>query len=380
MQAHRAFQPGNRVLFTGGGTAGHVNPALAVWHALRHIEPAIRAMWIGSDRIESRLVPAAGMDFRQIDIRFSYRRFGPSNFHYYRKHILPLLLGKPFRQARFHLEGLTPDLVVATGGYVSAPVIFAAQRQGIPVALIEINSPPGVVNWFFSERCWRVYSGSERITAGFDGRCAAYKVKTCGIPALAPVRNRQRVCHDYGINPRRRILLAMGGSLGAGAVHRAVRELLNAAAASSDMRWRELAVINVAGERASLREEQLNSHGLPRGPVSYHETDYMEDVTGALAASDFYLGRSGAATVGELIASGLQSLLIPDPQHADRQQYGNAQELVSRGQGEIMDQPDICGPAVLGWLERAWDAPRIQPPEPPAAEQIAGDLLEVLGR
>lgn len=366
-------------MFTGGGTAGHVTPGLAVLHALAHRIPGLEATWVGSERVESRIVPDAGVEFRRIDIRFSYRPLVPRNFGYYLHHILPLVAGRPFRQGLAAIDALRPDLVVATGGYVSAPVIWAAVQRGVPVALIEINQPPGMVNWIFCARAWRIYAATELIARGFQTRCSHGKVLAAGCPVLTPQRARSRVCHDYKLDPERRILLAMGGSLGAGAIHKCVQDLLFAAARSADPRWEKLAVLNVAGERSELAEDLASVAAAPDGPIQYRTTGYLNDAVGALAASDFYLGRSGAATVGELIATGLPALLIPDPQHADKQQYGNAAVLESRGQGEIIDQADIDGAAVLDWLGRVWDQAKQPLPNPPAADVIADDLLELRG-
>jgi UDP-N-acetylglucosamine--N-acetylmuramyl-(pentapeptide) pyrophosphoryl-undecaprenol N-acetylglucosamine transferase len=102
--------------------------------------------------------------------------------------------------------------------------------------------------------------------------------------------------------------------------------------------------------------------------------DYLDDSMGALQAADFYLGRSGAATVGELLAAGLPSLLIPDRQHADRQQYGNAAALVQRGQGQILDERELNGAVLLNWLRQVWDRPRLRATQPSAAQLIAAEL------
>jgi UDP-N-acetylglucosamine--N-acetylmuramyl-(pentapeptide) pyrophosphoryl-undecaprenol N-acetylglucosamine transferase len=134
-------------------------------------------------------------------------------------------------------------------------------------------------------------------------------------------------------------------------------------------------VLNVAGERPALRDDLASTDVLPAGPVQYCTVDYLPDAISALAASDFYIGRSGAATVGELIASGVPALLIPDPQHIDQQQLGNAQVLVRRGQGHVLPQDEVSGAVILDWLKLVWDSPRVEPPSPPAADSIADDLL-----
>ncbi len=219
-----------RVMFTGGGTAGHVSPGLAVYHALRRAGKPRRdlsaasaaagshlcALWVGSERIENQLVPAAGLSFRQLDIRFSYRRPTPDNWDYYRRHILPLALGQPFRQALATLDIFQPELVVGTGGYVSAPLLWAAQQRHVPFALIQCDTPPGLVNWHFAEHAWRVFAATPEVARGFAGRCALAKIKVAGYPVLPRRRSREELCAELGIDPARRLLVAMGGSLGVG--------------------------------------------------------------------------------------------------------------------------------------------------------------------
>lgn len=376
-----------RVLFAGGGTAGHVNPGLAVYFALQRQGRAARrqsgnlagsgshlcALWVGSERIESRLVPAAGISFRQIDIRFSYRRPTPDNWRYYRAHILPILLGHPFRQARATLDIFQPDIVIGTGGYVSAPVLWAAQQRGVPYALIQCDAPPGLVNWHFADRAWRVFTATPVIARGFVGRCALGKLQVAGYPVLLHKRTREDLCSQLGLDPAKRLLVAMGGSLGAGAVHLAVSELLHAAALSRNKRLSDLAVLDIGGSREDLAASLLDPRSLPAGPIEFHHVGYLEHAIDALYAADFYIGRAGAATVGELVAVGIPSLLIPDPQHADRQQYTNAALLVERGQGTVLQQAQVTGHSILQWLEQMWDTPRLAPPSP-AADGIAAEL------
>lgn len=380
-----------RVLFAGGGTAGHVNPGLAVYFALLHRSRASRiqssnvagsgshlcALWAGSERIESQLVPAAGLSFRQLDIRFSYRRPTPNNWRYYREHILPILLGHPFRQAQATLDIFQPDLVLGTGGYVSAPTLWAAQQRGVPYALIQCDAPPGLVNWYFADRAWRVFAATPDVARGFVGRCAVAKLRLAGYPVLPLKRSHEDLCAELGIDPQKRLLVAMGGSLGAGAVHLAVSELLHAAALSRDERWRQLAVLNIGGSREDLAASLLDPRALPAGPIEFHHVGYLEHAIDALHAADFYLGRAGAATVGELVAAGIPSLLIPDPQHVDRQQFGNAALLVERGQGTVMAQAQVSGAGILQWLEQAWDKRRLDPPVPAAADAIAAELSQL---
>jgi UDP-N-acetylglucosamine--N-acetylmuramyl-(pentapeptide) pyrophosphoryl-undecaprenol N-acetylglucosamine transferase len=364
-------------MLAGGGTAGHVYPLLAIHAALKHRMPVLNSYWVGSERIESQLVPDAGVSFHQIDIRFSYRAPVPANWGYYLRHILPLLLGRPFRQALQAVDGFRPQVVLASGGYVASPVIWAAIKRGIPVALVEINNPPGRVNWHFAPEVWRVYCATHGIADQLQGRCCRAKVQVLGYPVRTAERTRAKVCTDYNISLQRRILLVMGGSLGAGTLHRAVRELLLNAQSTFGPPWRDLTILHVAGERSELLTRLMSGFDPYGSSIEYRPVGYLKDSVGAMMASDFYLGRSGAATVGELLQAGIPALLVPDPQHTDLQQYGNAQVLVDRGQGSLLEQDQLNAATLTSWLKGVWDKPRISPDQPAPAEDIADDLLSV---
>ena len=369
--------PARRIMLAGGGSAGHVFPALAVVRSLEHRQPDLEFQWLGSDRIESTLVPAAGIPFQRFDIRFAYRALTVQNIAYFRKHILPIFFGRPFFQARSMLDAYQPGLVLATGGYVSAPVIWAALERNIPVALIEMNSPPGGVNWHFSPRAWKVFAANPEIAQGFLGRCAGAKVKVSGYPAMPVSSNRVRVLRELGIEPDRKLVVAMGGSLGATPVHRAVVSFLRRAAESVDPQWNKLALLHVAGERMQLLQSSVDSSQLPERPVQYRQVGFLEDSASVLAAADFYIGRSGAATVGELVQAGIPSFLIPDTQHRDRQQFGNAAHMVRLGLAHVSDNANPDGREIMHWLERCWDCPRLPAPDPAPASLIAEELTSL---
>jgi UDP-N-acetylglucosamine:LPS N-acetylglucosamine transferase len=157
-----------------------------------------------------------------------------------------------------------------------------------------------------------------------------------------------------------------------------VLDFLLLAEAEPDKRWEQLAIVHVGGERTELLERELASVAGPGrfARIQYIRTGYLADATGALGAADFYFGRCGSATVGELLAAGLPALLMPDPQHADRQQYGNARTLVDRRQGEVIEQGSAAqGAQLADWLRRSWSKPRLAAPAPSPAEVAARELL-----
>lgn len=388
---------------------------------------SVEALWLGSARSESRLVPefadylaeryggALRLRFIEVPIRFSWRRPTPANWGYIARHILPIVCGVPFRRALGLLREFAPQALIASGGYVSAPALWAAQRLGVPYALLQLDGAVGLVNNHFAPGAWRVFCASAAAEGELTARIGRGKLRRCGYPVQPARRSRAEVMAQYGLDPARRLLIAMGGSLGSGEISRALAALLDRLAQDADPRWAELAVLAVGGERGiaaasggsssqscggalSRRTEvksatEVAATGTPdsgsrtpdsragtasRHPCQLASTTYDPDGMGLMRAADFYLGRSGAATVGELAAVGIPALLIPDTQHSDRQQLFNARELESRGQARVLSGAEARGPALLDWLKAAWDQPRLAPDSVDAAEQVAADLLSLL--
>ncbi len=166
----------------------------------------------------------------------------------------------------------------------------------------------------------------------------------------------------------------MGGSLGAAAIDRLVWDLMEAADQAPDKRFRDLAIVHVIGKRAGAPQVPAGANRGHR--ITYKAVDFLPDVPSVLGAASFYLGRSGAATAGEIIAAGLPALLVPDPQHSDLQQLANAEELARLGLGTIADQETASGRDALAWLAAHWDTPKRPAPEPPAG-LIGEDILQV---
>jgi UDP-N-acetylglucosamine:LPS N-acetylglucosamine transferase len=206
------------------------------------------------------------------------------------------------------------------------------------------------------------------------------------------------VRREFGLAEGRRLLVAVGGSLGSGAVLRAVCETLGRPALREHPALGKLSALLVVGEQLSLRSqlrEQLSSAGIqvrdlsapdgqqsfaldPEGPEALL-VQYVEDLPSVLAAADFYVGRSGAGTVGELLLARPQCLLVPDPQHADRQQFGNALPLLDAGLGRAVLQSELDGELLAEWLLEAAAKPREAHQAGEAAQRIAGDLLSRFG-
>ena len=315
---------------TGGGTAGHVNPALAVASALvarGHETSSIH--YAGSERgIEARLVPPTGFPMTLLPGRGIQRKLTPANL----AAVGGLLVA--FVRALRLLGRLRPRVVVAVGGYASAAVALAAVLRRIPVIVAEQNLAPGAAN--------RLIARFARASAvSFEGTPLPRAVVT-GNPirpeftALGDGSGRAAARAALGLAPERQLLVVTGGSLGALRINQATMEALAL--------WRErtdLAVHHVVGRR----DWETISAMVPAdlGQLAYRAVAYEDDMPAVLAAADLAVCRSGSSMCFELAAMGLPSVLVPSPYVTADQQVRNAQLLVDTGGAALVLDAELDG-------------------------------------
>ena len=311
-----------KVAFTGGGTGGHLYPAIAIADALRAQGASIA--FVGTaDRLEATIVPRAGYVLRTVNSRPLTRK--PS---------LELVrtLGANLAgvaQSLSVLRSLKPDLVIATGGYVCFPVVVAARMLRLPVALLEPNAHPGLTNRLLAPLVDEVWGAFEDADARFAG-----KYVHTGIPVRAKLRAlpaRDEALARLGLSPQRRTLLAMGGSQGARSINDALASLVKTHALPAG--WQ---LIHVTGEKEYDRI---------RGQVGDVRENavrpYLHDLSDAYAAADLVLARAGASTLGELVALGKPAVLVPYPHAADDHQTRNAEALVKEGAAVVISDREL---------------------------------------
>ena len=326
-----------RVLIAGGGTGGHIYPALAVARSLRARPDAAELRWLGGHRgLEASLVPAAGIPLRRLALR-SLRTvdFGA--------HALldPLRLGASVPQAAAILASDRPDAIFTTGGYVAVPVLLAAAPLGIPVVLWEGNVIPG--------RAVRATARlADVLAVSFEATCAALGAATPRRPCYVtgtPIRDTREIDREaararLGVPPGMRVLLIFGGS-------QAVRRFNGAVAAALPRLVERVAVIHVTGEdgyAAALGARET----LPEGQRDrYRPHPFLrDDMLAALAAADLVVGRAGSSTLAEVTALGLPSVIVPYP-HAAGHQRANARALVDAGAARLVDDDDFDADALI---------------------------------
>ena len=331
-----------RVIFTCGGTAGHVNPAIALAQLMHEKDPETEFLFVGAERgLEKDLVPQAGYAFRTVHISSFHRSFKPKEI----KHNIVSaynLLRAP-GEARAILRDFRPDVVIGTGGYASYPMVKAAAKAGIPTAVHESNMVPGLTTEMLEP-----FAG--RIMVGFEECRQHYKhperVRVTGTPVRGDFfsMTKQEAKKVLGMDDGRPLIVSFWGSLGAAGMNRQMADFLALEAAKEPFHH-----IHGAGKtgypmvRQLLAEKGVN---LDRHP-SLQVREYIYDMARVMRAADLVLCRAGASTISELTALGVPALIVPSPYVTNNHQEKNARVLEAAGGAVVLLERDSSGQALF---------------------------------
>jgi UDP-N-acetylglucosamine--N-acetylmuramyl-(pentapeptide) pyrophosphoryl-undecaprenol N-acetylglucosamine transferase len=313
-----------KVLIAGGGTGGHLMPALAIAAALEASAPEIEPVLVGASRgVEARILPSRDYRYHLLSTEPIYRRTWWRNLRW------PLVAGRLLREVARLFEQEQPAAVLGTGGYASGPVVWWAARHRIPTAIQEQNAYPGLATRWLSRRVNHIYLGlPEAGRLLRPGRQT--RVFDTGNPIAPPTHERrERAMAKFDLDGQRRVVLVTGGSQGALAINRAVAGWLDTGAVS------EAALIWVTGHGTY---EQFSRYHAPPG---VWVVDFLDPMADAYAVADLVVSRAGMVTVAELCAWGLPSILIPLPTAAADHQTHNARVLAEAGASRLLLQSDL---------------------------------------
>jgi UDP-N-acetylglucosamine--N-acetylmuramyl-(pentapeptide) pyrophosphoryl-undecaprenol N-acetylglucosamine transferase len=358
------------ILFAGGGTGGHVYPAIAIADAIRRHMPAASIAFAGTrDRMEWEAVPKAGYDIYPITVSGLHRNQPLRNVS------LPYKLARSLVESRTLVRKLDPDVAVGTGGYVSGPVLFAASLAGTPLVLQEQNAYAGLTNRLLGRRATRIHVAFLEAKKYLPADRCVLSGNPTRMELLACDAAEGRA--HYGVPPDAFVLAVLGGSLGSRAINEAVAH----------------------GIETVLRDE--STHVLWQSGRQYFEAlrarvpehprlrllEYIDHMDLTYAAADLAVCRAGAITCSELMVTGTPSILVPSPNVAEDHQTYNARSMAGAGAAVMISEDDMKdrllatvselrnAPARLAEMSRA--ARQIARPE--AADTIARDVLQVAG-
>lgn len=327
-----------RIVVTGGGTGGHIYPALALIRHINRKYDRSEVLYIGTDSgMEATIVPKEQVPFKTVKISGFKRKLSLDNV----KTVFRFL--KAVSTAKQHLRTFKPDVVVGTGGYVCGPVVYAAAKLGIPTVIHEQNSVPGLTNRFLARYVDKIITSFPVLGDSFPEN----KTEMLGNPRASEV-----VCHvqkdsagyagESGLDPAKPTILAVGGSRGARPVNEAVTALIPLMAKS------KYQLIFVTGE--SHYEDAMKAlHDANMGD-RVHVVPYVHNMPAVLKEVDLVIARAGATTMAEITALGLPSVLIPSPYVTNNHQEKNARLLEQQGASQVILEKDLSGQALFDSL------------------------------
>lgn len=323
-----------RVLISGGGTGGHIFPALSIANAIEREMPGTQILFVGAEnRMEMKRVPDAGYEIIGLPVA------GFDRQHLWRNFGVLLKLWKSLRLARRVVRTFKPDIAIGVGGYASGPTLKAAQRAGVPTLLQEQNSYAGVTNKLLAAKAKAIcvaYPGMERFFP-------ADRIVMTGNPVrkaiLEPGVSQSEAKEKLGFKPDKPLVLVTGGSLGAGTLNNVMLKAVNdgtAAKVGFQILWQ------CGGAHIDRCREAVGDQ-LPENVIL---TDFVSDMAVAYRAADLVVARAGAGTISELELLGKPSILVPSPNVAEDHQRHNAEALADRGAADMVLDADAA--------ERLW--------------------------
>ena len=327
-----------KVIFTCGGTAGHVNPALALAGLIRERKPDSEILFVGARRgLERRLIEEAGWPFKAVEVSSFHRSFKPKEIRHNLISVKNLITSPA--QARAILKEFPADLVVGTGGYASYPMIRAAAKQGIPTAVHESNAIPGLTTKLLERY-------ADLIMVGFEECRRNYKQPEKVMVTGTPVRGdfftltRKEAKEKLGMDDGRPLIVSFWGSLGAASMNRQMAEFL--ALEAKDRKFHHVHGAGVVGCRQM--NEYLSEAGVDLSAAPEIDVrEYISNMGILMRAADLVISRAGASTISELTALGVPAIIVPSPFVANNHQEYNARVLSDAGGAELILEKDCSG-------------------------------------
>lgn len=311
-----------RFIFAGGGTGGHLYPAVAVAEQIRLLKPESEILFIGTEgKIESRVVPKLGFNFKTIWISGFARKFTLKNI------LFPVKVLVSMIQSLLINMQLKPRVAVGTGAYVSGPVLWGASVLGSKIILLEQNSYPGITNRMLEKKADEIHISFEDSKKYFR---ESRKLILSGNPVRTDVKliDKNSALEKFGLSADKKTLLILGGSLGAKSINEAVKNNID--------RFLEKG-IQIIWQTGSLYFEQYKAFNNGRIKVAA----FIDDMASAYSACDLLAARAGATTIAEVAQLGLPVVFIPSKNVAANHQYKNAKSLVDGNAAELIEDENL---------------------------------------
>lgn len=355
-----------RIIISGGGTGGHIFPAVAIAHALKRLAPDTQLLFVGAiGRMEMEKVPAAGYEIVGLDIQ------GINRQSLWKNLALPFKLYKSLRRARQIIRDFKPDVAVGVGGYASGPLLLAASGMGIPCLIQEQNSYAGITNKRLGRKVDRICVAFE----GMDRFFSKDKLLFTGNPirreSVDIQHKRAEALEYFGMSPGRKTILLTGGSLGARTLNECMLQGLGSLVAAD---------VQLIWQCGQYYYEALKPIVAEKYPDRITLTAFLHRMDLAYAAADIIIARAGAGTIAELCAVGKPVILVPSPNVAEDHQTKNAKALVDRNAAVMVTDAEAPLHLIQTALQLLGDEARCSTLRTHIAELAILDADEVIAR
>lgn len=326
-----------KIVISGGGTGGHIYPALAFVRTVKKLDGEADILYIGTEKgLESSLVPREGIPFKTIDITGFKRKLSLDNVKTVMKFIKGVKVSKQI------LQEFKPDIVIGTGGYVCGPVVYAAHLLKIPTIIHEQNSIPGLTNKFLSRYVDKIAISFEQSARFFPKD----KVVLTGNPRASEVlgHDGKKGLEQIGLKKDQQTVLIFAGSRGARPVNEAVIQSF------SEFAKKSYQILYITGE--IHYESVMKQYELSGSPKNVHIKPFIHRMPEILAGVDLVVSRAGATSLAEFTSLGLPSILIPSPYVTNNHQEKNALSLQEKGAAIVILEKDLTGNRLIKEIDQ----------------------------
>jgi UDP-N-acetylglucosamine--N-acetylmuramyl-(pentapeptide) pyrophosphoryl-undecaprenol N-acetylglucosamine transferase len=363
-----------KVILSGGGTGGHIFPAVAIANAIKAAIPDVEIMFVGAKgRMEMEKVPAAGYPIKGLWISGLQRRLTLDNLSF------PIKMIYSFLKAGSIIRQFKPDVAIGTGGYASWPTLSAAASRGIPTFIQEQNSFPGITNKKLAKKAHLIFVAYE----GMEKYFQESKIRLVGNPIRQDIAmnkiTRNNACEFFGLDPAKKTVLIIGGSLGALTINQSIRESLQLFAENGlQVLWQTGKSYSGIAADAILADSDARQVTMP----------FIARMDMAYAAADLVVSRAGAIAISEICAVGKPCILVPSPNVAEDHQTKNAMALAGKNAALMVADKDAIHELGAKVIELADDENLqnmlreniLKMAYQDAASTIASEVIAIIGK
>ena len=359
-----------KVIISGGGTGGHIYPAVAIANEIKHRCPSANILFVGAEgRMEMEKVPKAGYEIIGLPVAGIQRRLTFKNF------LVPFKLFSSLRKAKMIIKSFSPEIVVGVGGYASAPVLWAASKRKVPTLIQEQNSFAGLTNKILGKRVGRICVAYENMHAYFPQN----KIQFTGNPVRKDILNlegkREEGLRSFGLDVKKKTILVIGGSLGARTINNAISEGLD------NIDYSNYQLIWQTGKSFGDQAKELTKNRL-----GVFASEFIYEMDLAYASADVVVSRAGALSVSELCLAQKPVIFVPSPNVSEDHQTKNAMALVNKNAAVLVKDADAKSELMNALNTLLGDEAKIEElkkniallAKPNAAEEIVNEIEKLV--